>query len=297
MKEKIRFIINPIAGTSAKKELPELIRKNLDPGKYEMEILFTEYAGHATELTKDGIKEGIRYFVATGGDGSVKEIATALVHQNAVLGIIPRGSGNGLARNLGIPLDTAEAVKTINRPHIMTIDSCKAGEEYFFNIAGVGFDGLIAHRFAGSRHRGFRTYVSTIIRHLLTYRPRKITCTIAGESPVTSKPFLVAFANSKQYGNNFLIAPDAEINDGYLDICQVNSMFELLGIRSILDYLSGKIYRNRYVTSRKAANITIESKQPLLMHLDGEPISPGHSITLEMVPASLQVMVPKTESQ
>ena len=294
MKKKILFIINPKAGTRKSSSLPQEILKTLDLDQFEHEIQYTQYGGHATMLAQQAMNQEFDYIVATGGDGSVNEIGNAMVGSEVALGILPRGSGNGLARSLHIPLKIQEAIKLLNEHDIRKIDSFRVNGRCFFNVAGIGFDGLIAREFADSKARGLRAYVWTILNNLLSFRNSNYTIQFDDDKAFTERSFLVAFANSPQYGNNFTIAPEAIVDDGFLDVCNVRSFFEVTGFQSILHLLSGGMYKNIYVKSRKVRKVAVDCEEELIMHIDGEPFKAGNRIEITAEPLSLNVAVQKT---
>ena len=163
-KKRITFIVNPISGTQRKDHLPALIDELLDHDRFDSEVLFTEYRGHAAELTHQCVADGIDVVVAVGGDGTVNEVARSLVHTQTALGIIPCGSGNGLARHLCIPLDVRKALDIINNCQIETFDYGVINGLPFFCTCGMGFDAFISLKFAESGKRGPITYVENVLR-------------------------------------------------------------------------------------------------------------------------------------
>jgi diacylglycerol kinase family enzyme len=162
LKRKILFVINPISGGKAKYNFPEKIDKYLDKSKFEYECVFTEYHGHGSVLAAEAIKNGADILVAVGGDGTINEVAGEVDGTDKLMGIIPLGSGNGLARSLGIPVGDVKAIKRINNLHISKIDSGSLNGKKFFNMAGVGFDAQISSRFADSIKRGLSNYVKIV---------------------------------------------------------------------------------------------------------------------------------------
>ena len=177
-KKVIEFIINPISGTKSKAVFHSLIDLNLDLKKFEYNISYTKERGHAFELASQAVSQGIDYVVAVGGDGTVNETARALIYEEAALGIIPFGSGNGLARHLNIPLKPANALQLLNQEHILTIDAGKANGKPFFCTAGIGFDAHVGKLFSLATKRGFNTYVKTVLKEFFQYSPSHYELTI-----------------------------------------------------------------------------------------------------------------------
>ena len=217
MKKKIVFIMNPISGSGSKKGIPEAIDKYIDKELFDYEIRTTEYAGHACEIATEAKEQGIDVVVAVGGDGTVNEVARAIAESNTALGIIPRGSGNGLARHLMLPMGVKKCLQLINTCEIHRLDYGKINEHYFFCTCGMGFDAFVSKKFAQAGKRGPITYAENILREGLKYQPE--TYEIEDETGVHRyKAFLISCANASQYGNNAYIAPRASMSDGLLDV-------------------------------------------------------------------------------
>ena len=291
-KEVICFIINPISGTHRKNSWPEIINRTIDASRFDVCILFTERAGHAFELACQKIEEGVPYIVAVGGDGTVNEVARAVRDTSAVLGIVPSGSGNGLARHLHIPLRLTEALRLINEASAISIDYGLVHNHPFFCTFGVGFDAHIGHSFARSKKRGWMTYIFIIVREFFGYRPSKYKLKIDGEKFKASAT-AVTVANSAQYGNSGYIAPHADITDGLLDVCVVYPFPKILGALIGLKLLSKRIDTSRYYRMVKGKEIVIERKNEGLVHLDGEPYVMGKRLNITIVSKGLNVLVKK----
>ena len=216
-KKSITFIINPISGTQNKDHIPSLIDELLDKTRFDYDVRLTEYRGHAAELTRQCAAEGRDIVVAVGGDGTVNEVARSLTHTQTALGVIPCGSGNGLARHLCLPMDTAKALQIINHCQIEPFDYGVINDLPFFCTCGIGFDAFISLKFAEAGKRGPVTYVENVLKEGLKYRPE--TYEIVDDSGIHHhKAFLIACANASQYGNNAYIAPGATMRDGMMDV-------------------------------------------------------------------------------
>src|SRR5689334_17658830 len=215
-KKKLRYIINPKSGAKHNIDLAAMANEMTDKEQFDFEIVMTKAAKHATELAKEvaGVVDDV---VAVGGDGSVNEVAKGLIGSKTVLGIIPMGSGNGMARHLKIPVDTKQAFHLINNGRTDTIDTMMVNGEFAIGTIGIGFDAHIAHLFADAGTRGYGTYVKLVLSEFYKYKPYKYHITVDGDT-FDRVCFLLTFANSSQFGNNAVIAPYADVQDGFLDV-------------------------------------------------------------------------------
>ena len=289
-KKVISFIINPISGTRNKDSWPEIIRQTIDPSRFDIRIFFTERAGHASELAQWQVQKGVLYIVAVGGDGTVNEVAKSLRDTSAAMGIVPCGSGNGLARHLRIPLKLTEALKLINDASVVSIDYGLVNDMPFFCTFGTGFDAHISHVFAKSEKRGFWTYLIHIVKEFFTYRSAKYKLKVDG-NVLKTKAMVLTIANSSQYGNNGYISPHADITDGKLDVCIVRPFSKFragfLGIR----LLRKTIDKSSYYHTIRGKKITIKRKHKGEVHLDGDPFMMGKKLKVKIVPKGLKVLV------
>jgi len=291
-RSKIAFIINPTSGTRSKDDLPALIHKVLDKNRYEPTIVFTEYAGHGQELAARFVEEKYEYVIACGGDGTMNEVASALVHTGVVFGIIPNGSGNGLARHLGISMSPARALEQINEHHILIIDYGFANESKFFCTCGTGFDAYVSHKFAVQGKRGVLTYLKTIFKEYIHYKPYYYVLKNE-EIEIRQKAFLITFANASQYGNNAFISPHASISDGMLDVCIVKS-FSFFSIPWLVILLfMKKIDMSKRISIVRVNEIVLMRQEDGAFHIDGDPVEEGKEIHVRMVPCGLKVLAGK----
>jgi diacylglycerol kinase (ATP) len=289
LERKALFIINPISGGKKKDGVPELIEKNLDPTAYKPVIVFSDGVSHARQIAKEAVNK-FDLIVAVGGDGTINEVASAIAGSDTPLGIIPFGSGNGLSRFLGIPMNTEQAIKTLSTGHIEAIDSGKLNGKYFFNMAGMGFDAHISEVFSHTKKRGFISYIKSSIQEIAKYKPQLYIINIDGKI-YEREAFMLSFANSSQYGNNAHISPHASVQDGLLDVCVIK-MFPAwrlieMGIR-MLNKTSDK---TKYVEIIRGRHINVKRTAPGPVHLDGEPKIADADVDIEVVPASLKVIV------
>ncbi len=289
-RKEILFIINPISGTQSKDKIVSLIQQHVDFSRFEFNAIITQYQGHATELAQAAVRQGVDYVVAVGGDGTVNEVARALVHSETALGIVPMGSGNGLARHLGLPINVIKALQRIGQERNMLIDSCTLNDIPFFCTAGVGFDAQVGYLFAQQSKRGFSTYVRTAIEAFFSFKPSPYSLTVGGKTQHKSA-FSVTFANASQYGNNAYIAPQADINDGILDVSLIRP-FPLLAMLAIATRLFAKtLDKSRYVDIIRTKEIHVQGNGPLRIHLDGDSLETGNSLTVKIKPLSLKVLI------
>ena len=290
--EKLTAIINPVSGTASKKHVPDLLNQYIPSDRFEKQFFFSEYREHAFELASRAVKEKADYVIAVGGDGTVNEVARALVHSPSVLGIVPAGSGNGLARDLAIPMDSRKALEVMLERKVKTIDYCKANDRIFFCTCGVGFDASVSERFDKRKNRGPLSYMKSVFDEYLQFKPD--TYEIVFENEVLSrKAFLVTCANASQYGNNAYIAPQADMNDGMMDVA-ILSPFSPLDIGHLLVQMFTKqMAKNRKIQYYRSKKLTLRRAKPGIVHIDGEPVFMDKSISLEVFHSGLNVIVPQ----
>jgi YegS/Rv2252/BmrU family lipid kinase len=290
--ERITVIINPVSGTTSKKRIPELVNQYIPSDEFEKQFFFTKYQGHAFELANQAVKNNVNYVIAVGGDGTVNEIARALVESSSVLGIVPMGSGNGLARDLLIPMDIRKALEVIRESNRRTIDYCKANDRIFFCTCGVGFDALVSERFAKRKRRGPFAYIRSVITEYLRFTPDTYEIIFENEVLI-KKAFLVTCANASQYGNNAYIAPQADMNDGMMDVA-ILSPFSPLDIGHILVQMFTKqMTKNNKTQYYRSKKLTLRREKPGIVHIDGEPVLMEEIISLKAFHNGLHVIVPE----
>ncbi|MCQ2346143.1 MAG: diacylglycerol kinase family lipid kinase [Paludibacteraceae bacterium] len=299
--KNIAFIINPIAGTINKKKLPKLIEKCIDSKQWLTNIIFTEHPGHATELARQYAKMGFDAVVAVGGDGTINEVVRGLRDTQTALGILPMGSGNGLARHLNIPLRVNRAIEMLNHSEPISIDYGLANDRLFVSTCGTGFDALIAEQFAKAGTRGLKTYLEKIVTDLVTYHPQTYRIEVNDEdtksegvkSVIEQKAFLVTFANSSQWGYEAHIAPKASLQDGLMDICLMNSA-ALLGAPSIaLGLFTKSIDKSLFMHTVHARDIMLIREKAAPFHIDGDPVEMEKDVRIRIVEDGLRVLVEK----
>lgn len=289
-KERILFVVNPISGGEDKILIPSLVDKYLDFNLFDAEIVFTEYGGHARDLAQQALMDDFDIIASVGGDGTINEVASALVHSDKKMAIIPSGSGNGLARTLKIPLNKAKAIQKINHGIPVKIDSATFNGLSFFNMAGLGFDAHISALFAHHEKRGLGGYVSSILKEVKNYQSQQYKITIDGKV-LEKKAFMVSIANSSQYGNNAHISPLAVLDDGLLDVCIIEP-FPLYKLPVLIGQMFFKtVHQSKYVEIIQGKNIKIEREAEGCVHLDGEPLIALKQIKINVLDLSLNVLV------
>jgi diacylglycerol kinase (ATP) len=289
---RIRFIINPVSGTRSKVDVAARIKLNLDHTKHDHDIVYTDYAGHATELAAAAAADGYSVVVAVGGDGTVNEVARGLLHTNTALGILPKGSGNGLARHLQLPLRLDNAIKVLNTGHISQIDSGTINDVPFFTTSGIGFDAYISSVFAGNKKRGLKTYVELVLREVRAYKHMPVKVAVNGQE-LDTDCFVMAFANAAQYGNNAYIAPLADIRDGLLDVCLVRQLDFIKAINLSYCMLTRQLAHVQSAEYFKTTGVRIQTEQPMMFHADGEYKGKTTEFEVKLNPLSLKVLIPK----
>ena len=260
------------------------------------EILVTERPGHARELAAAAVARGATHVIAWGGDGTINDVAAALVFRETSLGIVPSGSGNGLARELGVPWNPASALTVALDGRLRSIDCGELDGRLFVNVAGVGLDARVAHQFAahGLVRRGFMQYVRISMRELLRFEAHPHTI-VAGTHRMECRCLLVAIANARQYGNGAVIAPDARIDDGRLDIVVVEDRSLVRILARLPDLFRGRLKGAPGVTMLPAETFEIRAAHQVLYHLDGEPFVGAATIRGRVLARALRVRVPLAE--
>jgi len=294
-KKKITFIMNPISGVPKKNEIPAIIENRLDKEYFEYSTVFTEYPGHAAEMAKRAKDDGIDFVVAVGGDGTVNEVARAIIQSDTALGIIPCGSGNGLARHLMLPLDISKSIDIINQHNIHNLDYGVINDYPFFCTCGMGFDAFISMKFAEAGKRGPITYVENVLREGIKYQPETYRIEFDGGT-ITQKAFLVSCANASQYGNNAYIAPQASMSDGLLDLI-IMEPFDMLDAPQIgIEMFNKTLDKNAKIRTLRTKHIHITREHDGAIHYDGDPIMTGTDIDVSIVNKGIKVIVnPKAD--
>ena len=291
--KKIRFIINPKSGTGKSKNLTALIESIIDKHLFETDISFTQSQGHASVLAKEAVALNYDIVVAVGGDGSVNETASSLKNTNTSLGIIPTGSGNGMARHLQIPVDVRKALVNLNSGRIEKIDTLEVNKRFCIGTIGIGFDAHIAHLFAHAGKRGYSTYVKLVLTEFASYKEKRFVIIIDGKT-YERDCFLLTIANSSQFGNNAVIAPFADVRDGIIDISLMQSFAFYVAPSLIYRLMHNTIHLSKYFELFKGKEIIIKNNVDLPGHIDGEPVHFNSDLNISIHRDSLKVVVPFT---
>ena len=294
---RLAIIINPISGAGgrrdARRSRTELAQSLARAHDMDAQVLVTEGQGHARQLADAALASGITRLLAWGGDGTLNEVASAAAFRDAVVGIIPSGSGNGLARELGIPMQPRDAFAVALNGRERRIDTGEVDGRQFFNVCGVGLDARVAHQFAThtTTRRGFSRYLEITCRELFRYDPDEHTVVVNG-SLVRSRALMIAIANGRQYGNGALIAPDAKPDDGQLDVVVIDDRPAWRALTQIPRVFLGQIGRVPGVTIVRGDEVAITSGRPMIFHVDGEPFAGGTTLRARVHRQALRVLVP-----
>lgn len=290
MKDSIIFIINPISGVGKKDKIPHIIEQNIDTSLFDYRIVYTEYRGHALQIAEDAARSSTTIVAIVGGDGSVNEVGSALVDTSTALAIIPTGSGNGVARHLGVPLNIKKAIQAINKNHIEPMDIVELNNKIAIGVSGFGFDALIAKRFDEFHARGLWSYVRLIFKEFRKYKG--IDVTVNGKE--YTQLFFCSIANTTQFGNGFHISPESKVNDSKIELILIKKP-NFLGIVNLaIGSYFGTIHQSKHVEILSLPYFQLQTSNPSA-HIDGETIQfDTLSIDVKVIPKSLLVV--KSES-
>lgn len=290
MKKQIAFIVNPISGGKNKSNFTELVAKHLNHDTFNYQIFHTRSTEHNQELAKNAA-QNFDVVVAVGGDGTINNTAKYLAGTNKLFGIIPMGSGNGLAKHHKLPANITKAFKAINQLNHTRIDTGMANEHFFLNIAGVGFDAHVSWEFDHASQRGFYQYAKITLNEFSQYQAFDYQLEIDGKA-IKEKAFIICVANGSQYGNNAFIAPLAQTTDGEFDITIVKPITFWH-----LPWLGWRIFTKTLLSSNKAMHykgkqVTITRTKKGVVNIDGEPIMMAEKIDIKMLPSNLSLITP-----
>jgi len=289
----ILFIVNPISGIGRQNKIDKVIQENLDHDRFTFEIRYTQCVHDGTRVAREAVSEGIfDAIVAVGGDGSINDVVAGMKDSPVPMGIIPCGSGNGLARNLKIPLTPAQAIKVLNNFHVEPIDTISVNDFTYVSIAGVGFDALVARRMKLAKTRGLRAYVDIVLTDYTTSQEQKFKMTVDGVE-MEKEAWFISLANSNQFGFETKVAPTAKLDDGLIDVCIVKKIpLVHLPLTLPLVYLNHFQY-SQHVEILKAKEVIIHNNDYRWVNIDGEGENVGTELYFKNNPQSLNIICPE----
>jgi diacylglycerol kinase (ATP) len=298
MQRRFIYFINPISGTNGKEKLLQTIQEKTNAKKIPFEILHTNAAGEYDYLKEKITTEKITDVIVCGGDGSVNQIANALLGVNINIGIVPMGSGNGLALAAKIPKNAAKALAVIFNNKAEYIDSFYINNRFSCMLCGLGFDAQVAHDFAQQQTRGLKTYVKQSARNFIKATPYSFTIAVDGKQ-FSSEAFFISIANSNQFGNNVTIAPQASLHDGLLDIVVVNKMSKLRMLWSVAKQIrlgqvrmyEDKKYHHNEIHYFQTSALTIHNSQQAPLHIDGDPAATAEKFEIKIIEKAFRLLM------
>lgn len=283
--------MNPISGGKNKKSLERKIYKYLDEQIFTYKIFITEHKGHAKEITRMAIKENIPFVCAVGGDGTIHEIGKELIHSNTALCIIPKGSGNGIANHMGIYKKTRNAIQCINEKVIAKIDTVAVNSSFFIGTSGFGIDAVIAERFDKDPKRGLKTYIKHSLKEFINLKPIKVQIE-AVEDKLKVEAFMLCIANTSEFGNRFKISPKSSVRDGMLELILVRPFPKWKAAIVAARFFGKNAHKSKYIQTISTSGGKIELSENIA-HYDGEFVKEHKSLTFNVIPSSLKIVVPK----
>jgi diacylglycerol kinase (ATP) len=289
--KKALFIINPTSGRKSFPSLEQDISTACANNQLDYTIVLTTHPGHATALAREASQNQTDIAFAVGGDGTVNEVAKGLLHSSTTMGIIPKGSGNGLARHLGISMKPKAALSVLSTGKSFSMDTISVNGAVSVNVSGIGFDGHIASLFGKSGKRGLREYVTLAATEFRKFNSFSIEGIIDGQ-PYSSDAFILAFANSSQFGNNATIAPAASVCDGVMDICVIKKVPLLQALGFAGKMFTRTMHKSAFVKIIKAKSASFTFPKSMPLHIDGEGCEPCSVYDIKLQPGSLKVLAP-----
>ncbi len=289
---KVLFIVNKYSGRGYQPEVEGRFITACEERDIECSIEYTQHRGHATELARAAVTTQFNMVVAVGGDGTVNEVAQGLLHSAVPMGIIPKGSGNGLARHLRIPMNVEQAIVALFDSRVIGMDTFLLNDKLSLNVSGIGFDGHIANLFGKEKKRGLQGYAKLTINEFLRFKEFDFELELNGEL-LKRKAFVIAIANSSQYGNNARIAPAASVCDQLLHI-NILKKVPPYRLDFIHSFFKGTVDQYRFCGLFETNELTIKLSSPMSFHIDGEPCGMADKFKVELLPEALRMIVPKS---
>ena len=304
MDRNILFIVNPISGTRTKEKIIAFIAEKLNAANISFSIDYTNATGNYTILKEKVVAKRITDIVIVGGDGSVNQVVQAFAEMRLRFGILPVGSGNGLARAAGIPTKIKRALQVIVEGNTMPVDAFTINDTFSCMLSGLGFDAQVAHNFARKAKRGLFNYTKESLLHFFKAQPYGFELKLPEFSFFTDA-FLISIANSNQFGNNVTIAPQAKLNDGLLDVIVVQKMHKVKLPYAILKQLSGNNKMQQLVEDMEHKNIVyfqtpsleISNIQLAPLHIDGEAVASAQHLWVKVLPNYFTLFVPASRKK
>jgi YegS/Rv2252/BmrU family lipid kinase len=291
---KLLFIINKFSGGGYRPELEGRIIDECIRFNKECSIEFTQSRGHAIELAKRAAQEKVFDVVfAVGGDGTVNEVAQGLVGSSITMGILPKGSGNGLGRHLGISTNFKKSLQIIGSENSFLMDTLSVNGNLSVNVSGIGFDGHIAGLFGKNGKRGLIGYTKLVLKEFFSYREFNAEVKIDGLGQ-QRQSFIIALANSSQFGNNARVAPHASVCDEWMDVSFIRKVPLAQAPGFGQKMFTGNLNKSAFVEMVKAKKIELQFREPVAYHIDGEPFEPTNQFFVEVRPATLKMLLPPT---
>ena len=293
MKTKTVVVVNPISGVGKQKKIETILKENLNQDLFDYTVRYTEHIHHGTEIAREAVDQGYDCVVAVGGDGSVNDVAQGLKDSGVTMGIIPCGSGNGLARSLKIPLSPASAIKLLNQRNEHFIDSIVINDKYIsVNAAGVGFDAYIARLMKAAKTRGFAAYTNLILREYASYQSNSYRLTVDGRTLERSAWF-IAVANGRQFGYNLSVAPKANLSDGLIDISIIDKIpLDHILITAPMAFMN-LLDHSQHAEMFRAKELVIEGNVHKWVNIDGEGENLGKELHFVNHPGSVKIFARK----
>jgi YegS/Rv2252/BmrU family lipid kinase len=291
MNKSALFIVNKFSGGGYRPEVEGRIIEKCRSTGIECRIEFTQSRGHATELAQWAVEQKMDFAFAVGGDGTVNEVAQGLVGSKVAMGILPKGSGNGLARHLSVPMDFKDSLGIVSHHEEEMIDTVVINEKLSVNVSGIGFDGHVAAMFAGKAKRGLIGYTKLVLNEFRRFKPFEASVTM-NEKTFSVKSFIIAIANSSQFGNNAKVAPHASVCDQLIDVSFIQKIPFTEAPAFAGKMFTGKLDRSRFVDIYKSQRLSIQLNEAVAFHIDGEAMPAAKTFNATIKPASLKVLLP-----
>ena len=291
-KKNIFFIINPHSGNKKKVRVIKKINTELDLQIFEPHIIQTETLEQLSSTLETIKKDKNNIVVAVGGDGTINRIINEIIDSGISFGIIPRGSGNGLARELKIPQTISGAIRILNQFYFRKIDVIQLNNLFSVNVSGIGFDAVIAKKFSELKHRGFKNYLKIIAQEIKKIKPETYKMLINGKE-LNPESYLISFANSRQWGNNAYIAPTAKIDDGLIDVIILHPFPLLPTPIMVAELFTKTLGSSRYLDTIKAKEVVIKKEGEIFAHIDGEPHIFKNQLKVTIYTKKLNILAPR----